>query len=58
MPSNYPFDNDYSYTTTQDDFTSSNKHKSWHRREKERPSMLFILIYSNLNILNVSFMIV
>lgn len=47
MPSNYPFDNDYSYTTTQDDFTSSNKHKSWHRREKERPSMLFILIHSN-----------
>lgn len=35
---NYPFDNDYSYNTVHDNF-SSNKHKSWSRKEKQRPSM-------------------
>jgi len=44
MPGHYPFDGDYSYTLVQDNLAASSKHKLRHRREKGRPSMLFIFI--------------
>lgn len=51
MPGHYPFDGDYSYTLVQDNLAASSKHKLRHRREKGRPSMLFIFIKLLFNLI-------